>query len=135
MKIHHVGYLTKNIHASEKAFLDLGYHIETPAMFDSFRKINIVSMKNEDYRVELIEPIGPESPIYSLLKKYKNTPYHFCYEVTDLEKTVEALTEKGYLMTQAPLEAPCIQNRKVAFLVGENVGIVELIEVGRRKES
>ena len=135
MKIHHEGYLTKNIHASEKAFLDLGYHIETPAMFDSFRKINIVFMKNEDYRVELIEPIGPESPIYSLLKKYKNTPYHFCYEVTDLEKTVEALTEKGYLMTQAPLEAPCIQNRKVAFLVGENVGIVELIVVGRRKES
>lgn len=135
MKIHHVGYLTKNIHASEKEFLDLGYHIETPVMFDSFRKIKIVFMKNEDYRVELIEPIGPESPIYSLLKKYKNTPYHFCYEVIDLEKAIETLIEKGYLMTQAPLEAPCIQNRKVAFLVGENMGIVELVESDKRKES
>ena len=31
MKIHHVRYLTKDLRASEKAFLKLGYEVEFPA--------------------------------------------------------------------------------------------------------
>lgn len=41
MKIHHVGYLTKDLRASEKAFLKLGYEVEFPAAFDSLRDITI----------------------------------------------------------------------------------------------
>lgn len=39
MKIHHVGYLTKDLRASEKAFLKLGYEVEFPAAFDSLQRL------------------------------------------------------------------------------------------------
>ena len=124
MKIHHVGYLTKDLRASEKAFLKLGYEVEFPAAFDSLRDITITY-----YRVELIEPLGPNSPVYGLLKKYKNTPYHFCYEVTDLEEAVAELEAQGYYVIQAPLEAPCIEKRRVVFLMGADMGMIEVVEM------
>lgn len=46
MKIHHVGYLTKDLRASEKAFLKLGYEVEFPAAFDSLRDITITFLRN-----------------------------------------------------------------------------------------
>ena len=126
MKIHHVGYLTKDLRASEKAFLKLGYEVEFPAAFDSLRDFTITFLRNGYYRVELIEPLGPNSPVYGLLKKYKNTPYHFCYEVTDLEEAVAELEAQGYYVIQAPLEAPCIEKRRVVFLMGADMGMIEI---------
>ena len=128
MQIHHIGYLTKDIKAAETAFINLGYEIEIPAAFDSFRNITISFLKNGAYRVELIEPSGPESPMYRLLKKYKNTPYHICYETENLEETITRLEETGYVIVQEPLKAPCIENRCVAFLMGSDMGIIELLE-------
>ena len=129
MKIHHFGYLTKDLRASEKAFLKLGYEVEFPAAFDSLRDITITFLRNGYYRVELIEPLGPNSPVYGLLKKYKNTPYHFCYEVTDLEEAVAELEAQGYYVIQAPLEAPCIEKRRVVFLMGADMGMIEVVEM------
>ena len=113
----------------EKAFLKLGYEVEFPAAFDSLRDITITFLRNGYYRVELIEPLGPNSPVYGLLKKYKNTPYHFCYEVTDLEEAVAELEAQGYYVIQAPLEAPCIEKRRVVFLMGADMGMIEVVEM------
>ncbi len=132
MKIHHVGYLTKNLSDSEQAFMKLGYKTESPANYDPLRKIMISFLVNESYRIELIEPCGSESPMYSLLKKYKNTPYHICYETEALEPTISMLENQGYVLIQKPSEAPCIKNQRVAFLIGESMGIIELLE---RKDS
>ncbi len=128
MVIHHVGYLTKDLEKAEKEFLALGYTIEQAVKLDELRKINISFLINGNYRVELIEPVDDTSPMYPLLKKYKNTPYHFCYEVDNLDSSVTDLSNKGYTVMQAPLEAPCIEGRRVAFLMNSNLGIIELVE-------
>ena len=128
MRIHHVGYLTKNISKAEAAFAALGYGIERPVKHDSIRQINITFMVNDDYRVELIEPDSKESPMYPLLKKYKNTPYHFCYITEDLDKEIEILKEIGYMVIQEPEKAPCIDDKRVCFLVHKDMGIIELVE-------
>ncbi|RKM54293.1 MULTISPECIES: VOC family protein [unclassified Butyrivibrio] len=128
MKIHHVGYLAKSIAKSEKKFLELGYEIERPVKFDEIRNINIEFLVNGDYRVELIEPMGEDSPMYPLLARYKNTPYHFCYEVEDIDKAVEELSAQRYTVIHEPNIAPCIDGKKVAFLYNNSMGIIELVE-------
>ncbi|MGP1457982.1 MAG: VOC family protein [Treponema sp.] len=95
MTIHHVGFLTKNIKKSEKEFLNLGFNIEQTVQYDSIRKINIEFIVNGDYRIELIEPVDKDSPMYPLLKRYKNTPYHFCYISKNLYSDIEYLTKLG----------------------------------------
>jgi methylmalonyl-CoA/ethylmalonyl-CoA epimerase len=128
MKIHHVGYLTKNLEKSRKQFEKLGYETEQEVSFDEIREINIEFMVNDGYRVELIEPVSKDSPMYPLLKHYKNTPYHFCYSVENLEEAIEKLTEERYVVIDKPERAPCIEGRRVSFLMHKDMGIIELVE-------
>ena len=129
MKIHHVGYLVKKIEKTRKKFLELGYQVEVPVSYDEIRKINIEFLVNGDYRVELIEPMDAESPMYPLLKRYKNTPYHLCYEVENLETAIKDLEDKHYTVIQSPEKAPCIEGKRVVFLNNISMGIIELLEV------
>ena len=129
MKIHHVGYLTKKMDKAIKAFTDLGYTIEKETKYDEIREINIAFLINGDYRVELIEPVSKESPMYPLLKNYKNTPYHFCYITDDIEASISKLNDMGYMVIHKPEIAPCIDDNRVSFLINPSMGIIELVEM------
>lgn len=128
MKIHHVGFLAVNGKETVKGFLEQGAVLEQKESYDSFRKINITFILMGEYRIEIIEPADENSPFYPLLKKYKNSPYHFCYEVNELEPEMERLQKNGCFVLDNPMEAPCIDNRKVAFLMSPNMGVLELVE-------
>ena len=58
MRIHHVGYLTKDLMVSQREFLNLGFSIEQEMAFDTYRQVYIAFLRNGSYRVELIEPRG-----------------------------------------------------------------------------
>lgn len=129
MKIHHVGYLTKKLEKSREQFLALGFSVEKPSKYDEIREINIEFLTKDGYRVELIEPTGRDSRMYPLLKSYRNTPYHFCYEVGDINKAIEELEELNYQVIDPPQTAPCIDGAPVAFLMHRSMGIIELVEI------
>lgn len=138
MKIHHVGYLVKNIRRAIQEFEKLGFSVEKAdsgkmgqpygIVQDNIRGINIIFMLNGAYRIELVEPIDTESPIYNLLKKYKNCPYHICYYADDIQKKVSELEENGWVLFQPLEKAPAIHNKRVAFLMNASIGMIELVE-------
>ena len=129
MKIHHVGYLTKNMRKSQERFYVLGYTEEKTVEYDSIRDINISFLKNGEYLIELIEPASKASPMYELLKRYANTPYHFCYEVNDISQKIKELEDTGYHVLHAPEIAPCIDDNLVSFLYHPEIGIIELVQL------
>lgn len=128
LKMHHIGFLTKKLKKTEESFCAIGYVIEQESAYDSIRKVNISFLIKDNYRVELIEPVDDKSPLYPLLKRYKNSPYHFCYEVTNLQDAIVNLSNYGWRMFQEPEFAPCLNNRKVCFLMNSNAGMIELLE-------
>lgn len=90
-------------------------------------------MLNGSFRVELISPIDSSSPMYPLYKKHKNMPYHICYECENIELAIKEMTETaGYMIVQASGFAPAMsadgKNRRVAFLMHPNMGLLELLE-------
>lgn len=127
LKIHHIGYLVKKMNAAILSFTNLGYHITQDTMYDEIRKINICFLEKDGYCIELVSPASKDSVVYNLLKKYKNCPYHICYETTDFEKDYEALRAEGYMPIDSPTPAPALQNREVVFLTNAAVGMIELI--------
>lgn len=127
MKIHHIGYLVKNINKSIKEFENLGY-IGNIITRDEIRGIDICFMKNNNYVVELISPFCETSTVSGLMKKYKNSPYHICYISDNLEKDIQQLSSNGYTQIDNPTIAPAIDNRKVVFLMNINIGLIELVE-------
>lgn len=129
MKIHHIGYLVKDISKSLNHFLLLGYKIEKDIEVDHVRNIYIMFLLNDAYRVELIQPIDKSSDFDVFMKRFRNLPYHLCYETDTMNETISNLERQHYHMIQTPLEACCINGRKVAFMQHPEIGIIELLEI------
>lgn len=128
MTIHHIGYAVKSIPDSLAAFTALGFTAIGEAINDTGRNISIQFLKNDNYCVELVAPLNNRSPVSEMLKKSGNQPYHLCYNSSNLTDDIENLKKRGYIVINEPLEAPAIDNRKVAFMYHMNVGLIELVE-------
>ena len=81
----------------------------------------------------LIVPDKKEYPIYPTTpspdsQKYKNCPYHICYETTDFEADYEALTANGFIAIDTPTIAPALAGHEVVFLNNAAMGMIELIK-------
>ena len=129
MHIHHVGYLVKKMNKAMQAFKELGYEQQGEVVFDEYRGIDICFMAKDGYRVELVSPKGRDSVVYGLQRKYGNSPYHICYECSDMEASVEDLRNQGFVKYDDPHEAVAISNQLVCFLVHPYLGMIELLEV------
>lgn len=80
-------------------------------------------------KIELVAP-QKNSQIYPLLKNYRDSPYHICYVVENINSAIYELQILGYMMFREPVEAVAISaNAKVAFLMKRNVGMIELVEL------
>ncbi len=127
LKVNHIGYLVKKTDTAKVAFLNLGYRIMQDTMFDSIRNVHLTFLEKDGYVVELIAPADKSSVVYGLLKKYKNSPYHICYETPNFERDLEALRSAGYLNIDEPTPAPAFSNREVVFLMHPSLGMIELL--------
>ncbi|MBE5871820.1 MAG: lactoylglutathione lyase [Lachnospiraceae bacterium] len=128
MKIHHIGYLVKSMEKAQKTFTELGYRIEQETVYDDYRQIDICFLEKDGYRIELVCPGTATSVVANLRKKIGNAPYHICYETDDLEKAVEELKQKRFVICEEPHAAPALKDRRVVFLVHGQMGMIELLE-------
>ncbi len=128
LKIHHIGYLVKKIEEAKKEFECLGYTASSGIIHDSYRNIHICFMEKDGYRIELVSPSNEQSVIAGLLKKYKNSPYHICYETPCFDADFALLSSKKFTAIDAPAPAPALQERRVVFLMNPFLGMIELLE-------
>lgn len=132
MKIHHIGYLVDSVENAAREFEMLGFSRIGKIVEDLPRDIYILFLTNAKQTVELIQPISEASPVYGLRKKYRNSPYHICYETGDLQGEIKNLEIErgGYVLMQPPQPAPAIPGcPNVAFLMNRHIGIIELVEI------
>lgn len=127
LKIHHIGYLVKKIEKAKEVFTSLGYQIEQDIVRDDIRKVDICFLTKDGYRVELVCPFSEDSVVAGLLKKYKNTPYHICYEADEPQAAYRELTENGFTAIDTPTPAPALGGCEVVFLTSPVIGMIELI--------
>lgn len=127
LKIHHIGYLVKKIEKAKQTFGALGYLTEQDTVYDDIRKVDICFMVKDEYRVELVSPVSEDSVVAGLMKKYKNSPYHICYETDDYDAAYAELTANGFIAIDTPTPAPALGGREVVFLSSPLIGMLELI--------
>jgi methylmalonyl-CoA/ethylmalonyl-CoA epimerase len=156
MTIHHIGYAVENIEKAYKIFSLLGYEklkIDLPAPDESSgggvcgyeniqdtiddvdRNIKILILRNKNFLVELISFLDrtKPSPIDFLFKSRfafpgNGIPYHICYKVSDINKTIDSLNKENFIIIQHPSKAIALGNNFVAFLFHKDIGIIELYE-------
>lgn len=130
LTIHHIGYLVKKIVPAIRSFEALEFQVAREVTRDDIREVDICFLEKDGYRVELVSPYSATSVVAGLLKKYKNCPYHICYETSHFEEALEELTSHGYVMMGSPTPAPAIDQHPVVFLMNASLGMIELLDLG-----
>ena len=130
MEIDQIGYAVEDMDAAVSAFKYLFEDIGK-IVFDHTRNLKICFCENGNTRVELLSPLDKTkySPIDKILKKNHNIPYHICYKTKCIELEIEKLVnEYNYILVLKPEKAIACNNKKVAFLYSQYIGLIELIE-------
>lgn len=128
LNIHHIGYLVKKMESAILAFANLGYQVKQDTVYDDIRKVNICFLEKDGYCVELVSPVSEDSIVAGLLKKFKNCPYHICYETADFESDFEELRSQGFMPIDTLTPAPALSGKEVVFMTHAALGMIELIK-------
>lgn len=127
-RFHHAGIAVFNIDATAKYYLDAGY-TKTETVYDPYQNVFICFLNKEGMpMVELLAPKDETSPVTKTLNKSGVTPYHFCYEVDDINQAIADLRKLKFVPLIKPVEACAINDKKVCFLFNKQVGLIELVE-------
>lgn len=129
LKVHHIGYLVKNIHNAISEFQILGYNLTKDIIYDGYRDVSICFLSKDGMIIELVSPASEKSVVYNTLKKTQNSPYHICYEIEEscIIETSKMLIEQGYLLIVKLEPAPAIDENLVEFYYNKNIGMIEVL--------
>ena len=128
IKFHHFGVACRDIEKTAEAYGAIGY-VKGDTIYDPLQNINICFLSHPSMPlVELLAPVDDNSPVVQILEKNGTTPYHTCYEVSNLEAAIKSLKRQRYIVVSKPKSACAIEGRRVAFLYHSDMGLIELVE-------
>jgi len=131
MKLHHIGIVVSNI---EDSLGEITHHIK----FDQIgiptnigtQKVNVCFLKIGEIYLELIEPVGPDSPVNQFASKGGGI-HHLCFEVDNIYKKIDEMKKNGAKVIIDPVKG--FEDRLIAFLFlnmkNTECNIIELAEV------
>ncbi len=115
MKLDHLGIATKSL-ADSKAFYRDALGL-TPVWEETVERdgVRVAAFALGEAKIELLEPLRPDSPVGKFLTSRGEGLHHICFEVEDLEGTLKALMARGVpLIDEAP--RPGAHGRRIAFV-------------------
>lgn len=129
---HHLGIATRNIEKCANIYCKLGYTLSDIKVEPSQNvKISFLSKEGSPL-LELVEPLNIDAPISSIVKSSGTTPYHTCYEVEDLQKSLDELEVLNFRLLFEPIKAEAMDDGLFCYLFSTEIGLIELYQ--RKKE-
>jgi len=131
MKLHHIGIVVPKI---ENSLDEITHHIKFDKIGISTKietqKVNACFLKIGEFFLELIEPIGPNSPVSQFVSEGGGI-HHLCFEVNDIHQTIEEMKKKGAKVIVKPVKG--FEDRLISFLYlnmkNTNCNLIELAEM------
>ncbi len=129
MEIDHIGVVVKEI---EEAGRNYSQYFQmkplSPIFLDPIQKVKIQFWgKENELKLELIQPLGSNSPVYQYLQKGGGLS-HLCFRVDNIDAEINRCHSEGAILISGPDSAVAFENHRVAFLFIRNIGLVEFVE-------
>ena len=127
---HHFGVAVRDLQQAIPVFGNLfGYELISGPFDDPIQNVTVcfLGRGDGDPSLELVAPLGPNSPIDRTLKKGGGV-YHICYQVPDIGAAISFLTDQGSFLLSGPVPAVAFEMREIAWLVTETNLLVELLQ-------
>jgi methylmalonyl-CoA/ethylmalonyl-CoA epimerase len=95
-RLNHVAIATKDVKAAAKIYREtLGAKVSAPVALPE-HGVTTVFVELPNTKIELLEPLGNNSPIAKFLEKNPNGGvHHLCYEVNDIKAAAKRMEEMG----------------------------------------
>lgn len=129
-EFHHTGIAVRKLQDAAEVLRDLfGYELIAGPYDDPLQNVSVcfLSRDSADPQIELVAPLGPNSPIDLTLRKGGGT-YHICYQVHDIRSAIQELTDKGCFLLSGPVPAVAFEMREIAWLMTGADLLVELVQ-------
>lgn len=127
--LHHIGIAVRSLAEALPHWTQgLGLRLESTAEVPT-EQVRVAVLRAGSLRIELLEPLSPDSPIAKFLDKRGPGVHHLAFEVGDCQAQIAALAAAGApLLDQAP--RPGAHDCKVAFVHPKYLGgvLAELVE-------
>lgn len=131
-KLDHIGIAVKDLDQAMKLYRE-AFGIEPDLVYESsYTKARIAFFPIGDVRIELIQPVNPESVVGRFLEKKGEGIHHVSYRVKDVDRSLAELEKKGILLIDKKSRR-VRENERVAFLHPRSTNgvLVELIQEDR----
>ncbi len=95
-RLNHVAIAVRNLDSAAACYRDtLGARVSTPSPQPA-HGVTVVFVELPNTKIELLEPLGTDSPIARFLERNADGGiHHICYEVDDLVAARDRLIDKG----------------------------------------
>ena len=131
-QLHHVGIVVNDIaSATEDYVRRLGFEVRSPIIHDPTQTafVRFLSQPGDSVFLELVSPDRPESKLSNALKNGGGLN-HLCFVVDNIESACEEVRSRGMHLIQPPVPAVAFRGRRIAWLVGRDRLLIELVERG-----
>jgi methylmalonyl-CoA/ethylmalonyl-CoA epimerase len=131
-KLLHVGVAVPSLGPTTELLSDLfGYRVVSGPFEDPLQKVRVSFLAKSDRdvaEIELIAPLGEDSPIQSMLAKSGGGAYHLCFETSELDGALEHARKNGCIVVSSPVPAVAFQGRRIAWIYTRSRQLFELVE-------
>lgn len=136
-RLNHVGIATPSIEASVALYRGLLGATKAHAPFDlPAQGVRVCFVDLPNAQIELIEPLGADSPIHGFLAKNpKGGQHHVCFEVEDIIAARDSLRAKGATILGTGEPRIGAHGTPIIFVHPKDTGgvLVELMETPKDK--
>ena len=116
-RLNHIAIALHNLDDGIKIYQDIfGANISDRLALPK-HGVTTIFVKLKNTNIELLEPLGVNSPISKFLKKNPSGGiHHLCYEVNDINKSIDKLSNKGYTILGEGIPREGAHGKPVIFL-------------------
>lgn len=129
--LHHVGFVVGSIASVAEAFAaSMSADWDGEVTHDPIQRVRVTFLYPADTRnpvFELVEPASETSPVSNFLKKQGGL-HHVCYEVDELEATLEEARAAAMTIVAPPTPAVAFYGRRIAWVCTRNRLLIEFLE-------
>ena len=127
-KIHHIAIAVKDLEASARTFEQILGVPPSKVQEVPSERVRVAFFPFGGAEIELVQGLGAENPVANFIAKRGEGIHHICFEVADLQSTLDRLAAAGIpLLDRTGKPGACGQ---VAFLhpKGANGVLIELVQ-------
>ena len=116
-RLNHIAIAVTNLNEGIKIYKDiLGVQVSKKLALPK-HGVTTVFINLSNTNIELLEPLGRDSPINNfLIKNPSGGVHHLCYEVSNMKESIEYLTNEGYKILGDGIPREGAHGKPVIFL-------------------